>query len=319
MKRIVPIIVLCLSTLAAACGGDPSGAVDLEALRVVLAAAATATAQAGGAPASGGADVAATSASPAATPEATAAALGARGCVYDARFLVDVSVPDGTTFAPGEGFVKRWRFENAGDCPWTPGEVLLTHVGGSALAPAEGFALPEAAPGAVVDVAVPMAAPEEPGEYRSVWRAADREGAHFGAPVYAAIVVSADAPAASTPCTPAVRFVADVTVPDDTRLGAGEPFAKTWRLRNVGDCAWPEDTILRHVAGERLAPVAAALVGEVAAGETVDVSVPMTAPADAGTYASHWQVCTAGGECVAPPLYARIVVGKSVFGPVVKP
>ena len=319
MKRIIPTICLCLAIalLAAACGGDASGGVDLEALRVILAAAATATAQAGGAAPPGVA--AATSVPPAATPEATSPAPGAEGCAYDARFLFDLSVPDGTAFAPGEAFVKRWRLENAGDCPWEPGEVLLTHVGGAEIAPAEASLLPAAAPGDTVDAAVPMAAPTEPGEYQSVWRVVDGGGTPFGAPVYVAIAVAAGAPAPGAPCAPQVRFVADVTVPDDARLGAGEAFTKIWRLRNVGECAWPEHTLLRHIAGERLAPVGAALVGAVAAGETVDVSLPMVAPAEPGTCASHWQVCITGGACSEPALYTRIVVGKSVFGPVIKP
>ena len=36
------------------------------------------------------------------------------------HFVADVSVPDGTTFEPGDTFVKTWRLQNRGTCTWTP-------------------------------------------------------------------------------------------------------------------------------------------------------------------------------------------------------
>jgi hypothetical protein len=35
------------------------------------------------------------------------------------QFVRDVSIPDGTTFAPGETFTKTWRIRNAGTCTWS--------------------------------------------------------------------------------------------------------------------------------------------------------------------------------------------------------
>ena len=45
------------------------------------------------------------------------------------------------------------------------------------------------------------------------------------------------------------RYVADVTVPDNTQLDNGEAFVKTWRVRNAGTCDWPEDTVLAFSGG----------------------------------------------------------------------
>ena len=317
MKRIIPISCLCLALLVAGCGGDASQGIDLEALQAILAAAATATAQA----APGGAVAAGTPIAPsptvAATPVPAVPAARAEGSAYDARFLVDLSVPDGTVLPPGTAFVKGWRLENCGGTTWVWGDLFLTHIGGDALSPEPRFLVHETAPGEMADVKVAMAAPAEPGEYRSVWQAVTAEGTRFGPPVHASIVVSEDAPPPA-PCIPQAGFVADVTMPDDTRVDPGQRFVKTWRLRNVGECAWPEGTLLRHVNGERLAPVTATILGPVLSGDTVDVSLPMTSPQKAGAYTSYWQVCDAGGDCHGAPLYARIVVGKSVFGPVVK-
>src|SRR6185503_18556942 len=37
----------------------------------------------------------------------------------DSNFVKDVTVPDGTHFAPGAAFNKTWRLRNSGPCTWT--------------------------------------------------------------------------------------------------------------------------------------------------------------------------------------------------------
>src|SRR5688572_2187376 len=53
-------------------------------------------------------------------------------------------------------------------------------------------------------------------------------------------------PSDPTP-TPSCRdnaiFVEDVSIPDNTRLEAGEKFTKTWKLQNTGSCTWTGYTI----------------------------------------------------------------------------
>ena len=83
-------------------------------------------------------------------------------------------------------------------------------------------------------------------------------------------------------------FVADVTVPDNTHYEKGEQFTKTWRLKNVGSEPWPENTVARYIGGERMASVDEVQVGAVQPGETVDVSVDMTAPSQDGVFKSQW-------------------------------
>jgi len=91
------------------------------------------------------------------------------------------------------------------------------------------------------------------------------------------------------------RYVADVTIPDDTQLDNGEEFDKTWRVRNAGSCAWPEDTVLAFSSGSQMDAPGSVEVGEVEPGEEVEVTVKMTAPADAGRYTGVWQMKTAAG------------------------
>jgi len=93
------------------------------------------------------------------------------------------------------------------------------------------------------------------------------------------------------------KFVSDVTIPDHTTVKAGQQFDKTWRLSNSGECPWPQGVRLAYVSGARMGegtndPQAR----EVAAGEDVEVTVPMTAPSSPGTYTGRWRMQTAEGE-----------------------
>lgn len=94
-----------------------------------------------------------------------------------------------------------------------------------------------------------------------------------------------------TPCNLA-SFVSDVTVPDNTSFIVEKPFTKTWRLKNVGTCTWTSAYKLVFDSGERMGgPESQPLTtGAVAPGETIDISVNLTAPALAGTYKSNWKI-----------------------------
>ncbi|RJP54683.1 MAG: hypothetical protein C4557_02640 [Anaerolineaceae bacterium] len=87
------------------------------------------------------------------------------------------------------------------------------------------------------------------------------------------------------------QFIADVTVPDGTNYAPGTAFKKTWRLKNIGSCTWnSNDVSLIFDSGERMgAPASVALPISVSPGQTVDISVDMTAPSAAGHYFGYWK------------------------------
>jgi len=87
------------------------------------------------------------------------------------------------------------------------------------------------------------------------------------------------------------RFVKDVTIPDGTTFVPGETFTKTWRLKNTGSCAWTSGYDIVFSGGDAMdAPSAVQITsGTVNPGQSVDVSVDMTAPASEGTYRGNWQ------------------------------
>ena len=92
------------------------------------------------------------------------------------------------------------------------------------------------------------------------------------------------------PCYSAA-FITDVTVPDGTEFSAGTDFTKTWRLQNTGSCVWTTNFQVVFDNGDLLgAPSSFNLPNTVYPGQTVDISVGMSAPDNAGTYEGFWKL-----------------------------
>lgn len=93
------------------------------------------------------------------------------------------------------------------------------------------------------------------------------------------------------PCNRA-EFVTDVTVPDGMDFLMGDNFTKTWRLENTGSCTWNADYDIVFSEGDKMgAPDSVQITsGTVEPGETVDVSVNLTAPSTPGTFRGNWKL-----------------------------
>ena len=88
----------------------------------------------------------------------------------------------------------------------------------------------------------------------------------------------------------------DITIPDDTEMSPGQTFVKTWRLVNTGTCPWTSEYAAVWFSGEQMgAPASIPLPGRVAPGESVDISVEMTAPQEPGAYQSNWKLRSPSG------------------------
>ncbi|MBN2003253.1 MAG: hypothetical protein JXA21_07850 [Anaerolineae bacterium] len=109
-------------------------------------------------------------------------------------------------------------------------------------------------------------------------------------------------------CEYQAAYVEDVTIPDDTPLKKGEAFVKTWRIRNSGTCDWKEGTRFVYHSESAMGAVTSVAVPATNAGNTVDISVSMTAPNTPGTYRSNWQLETPDKKRFGGVFYVRIVV-----------
>jgi hypothetical protein len=184
--------------------------------------------------------------------------------------------PDGTTLA---GKALNW--------PETPhvfqkGRLLIVYPGSdvNVLNPLEFVLGREITGAAAAATAGPVAAAGTPAT---------------GKPVTG--TVTAAAPAGAAGCTDKALMIADVTVPDNTNIPAGQSFLKTWRLRNTGTCTWTPNYALVFAGGPSLGgPAAVPISATVAPGNTVDVSIDLSAPTANGTTRSKYSLRNADGK-----------------------
>lgn len=116
-----------------------------------------------------------------------------------------------------------------------------------------------------------------------------------------------------------IQYVADVTIPDGLPVDPGIPLSKTWRLKNIGTCWWTKDYKLVFVGGEQMGALSAVnLPKGVAPGQTIDLTIGLTAPTTPGMYNGYWELQNpAGGlfgigQAANKPFFVEIeVVSKS--------
>ncbi|HEY3311685.1 MAG TPA: NBR1-Ig-like domain-containing protein [Anaerolineales bacterium] len=92
-------------------------------------------------------------------------------------------------------------------------------------------------------------------------------------------------------------FVKDVSYPDGSVVSPGMQFTKTWRLKNIGTCTWTTSYGIVFMKGDNMNGEANTKMPEtVRPGETVDISIVLTAPASGGSYRGYWVLRNKAGE-----------------------
>ncbi len=102
-------------------------------------------------------------------------------------------------------------------------------------------------------------------------------------------------PTIAIPCLYA-SFVEDVTIPDGTTETPGASFTKTWKIKNRGTCGWTTGYDLVFSSGKSMGEAQVSFPNDVAPGQTVDLSIKLTAPAEAGSYTGNYKLRSASGE-----------------------
>lgn len=147
-----------------------------------------------------------------------------------------------------------------------------------------------------------------------------------------AVVLLTGEPPVSIPCDLIVPGMPiDVTVPDGTKIRAGEPFSKTWRLVNAGSCTWTSEYAVVYFSGQPMgAGDAQSFSSTIAPGQTVDITVDMVAPDQPGSYQGNWKLRSADGSLFGlgpngnSPFWVQIEVvventATAAAGPLVAP
>jgi hypothetical protein len=103
-----------------------------------------------------------------------------------------------------------------------------------------------------------------------------------------------------------VRFIKDVTIPDDIEKPVGTAFEKTWRVENSGQRAWGPGFKLIFAGGE---PMTAVLEHDLPAaqpGEQVDITLKLTLPDRLGVHYSDWRFQDDEGNLFGDIIYTRL-------------
>ncbi len=101
----------------------------------------------------------------------------------------------------------------------------------------------------------------------------------------------------SSDCTNRFAISGGVNIATGQEFQPGETFQVVWPLENTGTCVWDTNYSLTFISGDTLGvPTTVAMSSNVSPGETYDLTVEMTAPLQAGSYASLWRLQSGGGE-----------------------
>jgi len=105
-------------------------------------------------------------------------------------------------------------------------------------------------------------------------------------------------------------FIADITLPDGILVSPNQSLLKTWRLRNSGTSTWAGYQLV-FVSGEQMGAPSTVAVPHTAPGQTVDVSVNLTAPNNNGEHTGYWRLRNSQGTFFGPTIWMKINVGTA--------
>jgi hypothetical protein len=116
-------------------------------------------------------------------------------------------------------------------------------------------------------------------------------------------------------CVNGMKFIADVTYGDNNMISPpfvapGAGFVKTWRVQNTGSCTWTPNYRLLYAYGNvsaaQMGGLPLNIPGNVMPGQTIDLSVALTAPTEPLTYQGFWQVQSDKGQLFGQAIWVAI-------------
>ncbi len=116
--------------------------------------------------------------------------------------------------------------------------------------------------------------------------------------------------ASATPqCTPQLRYLEDLSIPDGSIVQPGETLDKRWAVENAGNCNWDASYSLRLIAGPAMGAPESMPLYPARAGTQAVIRILFTAPQANGIYRSAWQAFDPRGVPFGDPIFIEIQVG----------
>jgi hypothetical protein len=156
------------------------------------------------------------------TPTATTYSYSTVTSCNSSAYVSDVTISDGTEFAPGATFTKTWKFANTGSCTWSS-SYSIAFVSGNDMDGSDTEIDQSVSSGSTAEISVDLTAPEDVGTYTGYWSLADESGTIFGQKVFVQIVVSDNV----TTNTPTSTLTSTATSADNTSTPTSVPPTNT--------------------------------------------------------------------------------------------
>jgi hypothetical protein len=123
--------------------------------------------------------------------------------------------------------------------------------------------------------------------------------------------IQSPTPLVAQDCTDEAELVEQTLDPAGEAIALDTTFTVSWTLRNSGDCTWDRTYRLVFVSGERMdSPRTSRLRQQVEPGDTLTLSLDLTAPSAAGEYAAIWHLRAPDSTDIGPALELTIQVGE---------
>lgn len=112
----------------------------------------------------------------------------------------------------------------------------------------------------------------------------------------------------------AAAFIADITLPDCTRVGAGKTITKVWRLKNAGTVAWKGYSLRRldfPQQADQCQTITDVPINDTPPGEMADIRADITTPRKPGLCYVRFKMVDASGKVAFPgnrPVNFQVIV-----------
>lgn len=113
-----------------------------------------------------------------------------------------------------------------------------------------------------------------------------------------------------TPSCYRLKYVRDVTIPDNTLMTPAQVFTKTWQVENNGKCAWKAGFKMMLFGGNAMGGSPFTLESTVNPGGRAEISIKMVAPTNqTGVIIGTWRMQDDTGAFFGDAIYVQIVIG----------
>jgi hypothetical protein len=171
---------------------------------------------------------------------------------------IDVSIPDDSLIAPGQGFIKTWKLVNTGSCTWTTAYSASFFYGDRMEGPESVALLETVLPAQSIELSIEMVAPLAPGTYQGNWKLMNPTGALFGigpngdSPFWVRIIVPTN-PGSTATVTPGITPTFSTTGSPSPTATTTPPVQSSGEISTVPGNSIDLDTLTLNSGDEDLA------------------------------------------------------------------